>query len=67
MLVDNGFGEGAVVSLDRAIRVFMVMALLLAMGTFARFYLVSWVGERVSADLRRAVLQPCDRIASRFL
>jgi ATP-binding cassette subfamily B protein len=27
----------------------------MAFGTFARFYLVSWLGERVVADLRKAV------------
>ena len=55
ILVDQGFGDGAAAGLDQAIVVFIAMALLLAMGTFARFYLVSWIGERVSADLRRAV------------
>ncbi len=55
MLVDQGFGEGAAAGLDQAIVVFMVMIVLLALGTFARFYLVSWIGERVSADLRREV------------
>ncbi len=55
MLVDKGFGEGAEAGLDQTIVIFMGMALLLAVGTFARFYLVSWIGERVSADLRREV------------
>ncbi len=31
------------------------MVVLLAAGTFTRFYFVSWIGERVSADLRKAV------------
>lgn len=55
MLVDQGFGAGAAASLDQTIVIFMVMVVFLAIGTFARFYLVSWVGERVSADLRREV------------
>ncbi len=55
MLIDRGFGEGAAAGLDQAIIVFMVLVLLLAIGTFTRFYLVSWIGERVSADLRRKV------------
>ena len=25
------------------------------MGTFSRFYLMSWIGERVSNDIRKAV------------
>lgn len=55
MLVDQGFGAGAAASLDQTIVIFMAMVVFLAIGTFARFYLVSWVGERVSADLRREV------------
>jgi ATP-binding cassette subfamily B protein len=55
LLVDQGFGEGAAAGLDQAIVIFMVMVCFLAVGTFARFYLVSWIGERVSADIRREV------------
>ena len=33
----------------------MVLVVLLALGTFTRFFLVSWIGERVCADLRKAV------------
>ncbi len=55
LLIDQGFGEAAATGLDEAIGIFMAMVVLLAIGTFARFYLVSWIGERVSADLRRAV------------
>lgn len=55
LLIDQGFGEAAATGLDEAIGIFMAMVVMLAIGTFARFYLVSWIGERVSADLRRAV------------
>jgi ATP-binding cassette subfamily B protein len=55
LLVDNGFGDASGAGLDRALVVFMALVLALAVGTFARFYLVSWIGERVSADLRQAV------------
>jgi ATP-binding cassette subfamily B protein len=55
ILVDRGFGEGAGAGLNQAILVFYGIVGLLAIGTFIRFYLVSWIGERVSADLRREV------------
>lgn len=55
LMIDRGFGEGAGAGLDQTIIIFMFMVLLLSIGTFARFYLVSWIGERVSADLRREV------------
>lgn len=55
LLIDQGFGEGAGESLDQAIIICFGMVILMAVGTFARFYMVSWVGERVSADIRRKV------------
>ncbi|WP_372864523.1 ABC transporter transmembrane domain-containing protein [Spongiibacter sp.] len=56
MLVDQGFSSHAnEAALNQALLLFFAMVLLLAAGTFIRFYLVSWIGERVSADLRKAV------------
>ncbi|MEE4361614.1 MAG: ABC transporter transmembrane domain-containing protein [Pseudomonadales bacterium] len=55
LLIDEGFTNGSPELLIRSIGVFAVMVLALALGTFVRFYLVSWVGERVCADIRRAV------------
>ncbi len=55
ILIDQGFGEGAASNLDQVIMIFMGLVVLLAFGTFARFFLVSWIGERVSADIRREV------------
>ena len=55
LLIDEGFSNGSPELLVRSLLVFSGMVLALALGTFVRFYLVSWVGERVSADLRRAV------------
>ena len=54
-LIDQGFGEGDPAVLNKAVLVLFGVALLLALGTAGRFYLVSWVGERVVADMRRAV------------
>jgi ATP-binding cassette subfamily B protein len=55
LLIDEGFSNGTEAMLVRSIGIFAVMVVLLAIGTFIRFYPVSWVGERVAADLRRAV------------
>src|SRR5436190_10198706 len=54
-LVDEGFKSGDVATLDRAVLLLIVVVVLLAGSTFCRFYLVSWIGERVVADIRRAV------------
>jgi len=55
IIVDSGFVAGSSQSLGLAISGFLVVAILQAVGTFARFYCVSWLGERVTADIRRAV------------
>lgn len=55
IIVDSGFVEGSTESLNTAIVGFCLVALLQAVGTFARFYWVSWLGERVTADIRKAV------------
>ncbi len=55
VIVDSGFVAGSSQSLGLAIAGFMVVAVLQAVGTFARFYCVSWLGERVTADIRTAV------------
>jgi ATP-binding cassette subfamily B protein len=54
-LIDQGFGEADPSVLNKAVLVLFGVAVLLAGGTAARFYLVSWIGERVVADMRRAV------------
>ncbi|MFT4886074.1 MAG: ATP-binding cassette subfamily B protein [Pseudohongiellaceae bacterium] len=55
IIVDQGFVASSTASLNQAIVGFMVIAFLQALGTFARFYWVSWLGERVTADIRKAV------------
>ncbi|HEK1686418.1 TPA: ATP-binding cassette domain-containing protein [Pseudomonas putida] len=55
LLVDQGFMTGSAHQLNQTIALFMVLVLALAVGTFSRFYLVSWIGERCVADIRRAV------------
>ena len=55
IIVDQGFVAASAIMLNQAIIGFLVIALLQAIGTFARFYWVSWLGERVTADLRKAV------------
>lgn len=55
IIVDQGFVASSTASLNQAILGFLVVAVLQAIGTFARFYWVSWLGERVTADMRKAV------------
>ncbi|MCP8631783.1 ABC transporter transmembrane domain-containing protein [Pseudomonas mosselii] len=55
LLVDQGFMTGSAHQLNQTIGLFLLLVMALAVGTFARFYLVSWIGERCVADIRRAV------------
>ncbi len=55
LMVDQGFLTRSQTLLNETIGLFMLMILALAAGTFSRFYLVSWIGERVVADLRKQV------------
>ncbi len=54
-LVDEGFSGGNEALLDQAVLVLFGVVILLALAIYARFYLVSWLGERVVADIRRRV------------
>ena len=54
VLIDQGFA-GDSGDLKAAIGLLLAIAAAIAVGTFLRFYLVSWLGERVSADIRKAV------------
>ena len=55
IIVDQGFVASSTASLSQAIVGFIIVAILQALGTFARFYWVTWLGERVTADLRKEV------------
>lgn len=55
LLVDQGFMTRSAHQLNQTIGLFLVLVVALAIGTFSRFYLVSWIGERCVADIRRAV------------
>jgi len=55
LLIDQGFDSADPSRLNQAMLVLAVITLLMAAGTFTRFYLVSWLGERVSNDVRLAV------------
>jgi len=52
-LIDRGFAQGRPDVLDYALASLLVVAAVLALASGARFYLVSWLGERVVGDLRR--------------
>ncbi len=54
-LIDEGFANGAPEALDNALLVLIGLAVVIAGASFTRLYQVVWIGERVVADMRRAV------------
>ncbi|MDF1794240.1 MAG: ABC transporter transmembrane domain-containing protein [Thalassobaculaceae bacterium] len=55
ILVDDGFAGGDPGQLDQALAALIGLAVVMSVGTYSRFYLVSWLGERIVADLRNAI------------
>ncbi|MEO7493701.1 MAG: ABC transporter transmembrane domain-containing protein [Massilia sp.] len=58
-MIDLGFGASAgarsITHVDATFLALFGVATVLALATAARFYTVSWLGERVTADIRSAV------------
>jgi ATP-binding cassette, subfamily B, bacterial len=54
-VIDAGFSRADSAALDTALFALLAIVCVLAAATYTRFYSVSWIGERVSADIRRAV------------
>src|SRR5262245_66218980 len=54
-LIDRGFAQGRPDILNYALASLIVVAVVLAIASGARFYLVSWLGERVVGVLGRGL------------
>jgi ATP-binding cassette, subfamily B, bacterial len=52
-LIDRGFAQGRPDILNYALASLLAVAAVLAIASGARFYLVSWLGERVVGNLRK--------------
>ncbi|WP_421839640.1 ABC transporter transmembrane domain-containing protein [Novosphingobium sp.] len=55
-IIDKAFGKGAnAETINGSFRWLLVVVVILGLGTAVRFYYVSWLGERVVADIRLKV------------
>ncbi len=54
-VVDHGLSSGSESALNQALLLFLVVITVMAASVAARVYLVTWIGERVVADIRKAV------------
>jgi ATP-binding cassette subfamily B protein len=57
LLIDKGFQASTKEELSSRIIIFFIIGVGISIGTFFRHYLVSWIGEKVSADIRETVFQ----------
>ena len=55
LVIDHGFTAGDPALLDQALLATLVVVSILAIASALRYYLVTWVGERLAADLRARV------------
>jgi ATP-binding cassette subfamily B protein len=65
-LIDRGFAASDAATIDRYFAIFVVVAALFGIFAALRFYLVTWLGERVVADIRDAVYRRVIRLDPAF-
>jgi ATP-binding cassette, subfamily B, bacterial len=65
-MVDFGFSGRDGIFIDRYFGMLIVVGLVLAMASAARFYTVNWLGERVVADLRADAFRHLTRLGPAF-
>ena len=63
LIIDHGFAGG---DIDRWFEYLLMLVAVMAIATATRFYFVSWIGERVVADIRLAVHRNLLRLAPGF-
>jgi ATP-binding cassette subfamily B protein len=67
VIIDRAFGAHAdVAQINSAFRYLMMIVVVLGLASAVRFYFVSWLGERVVADLRRRVQDNLLRLSPGF-
>ncbi|MCB2073021.1 MAG: ATP-binding cassette domain-containing protein [Novosphingobium sp.] len=67
VIIDKAFGANAdVATIDESFRYLLMIVVVLGLATAVRFYFVSWLGERVVADLRLRVQENLLRLSPSF-
>ncbi|HET9397493.1 MAG TPA: ABC transporter transmembrane domain-containing protein, partial [Sphingomicrobium sp.] len=68
LIIDRGFSasSGQTGDISRWFQYLLFLVILMALATAIRFYFVSWLGERVVADIRLAVHRNLLRLAPGF-
>jgi ATP-binding cassette subfamily B protein len=66
VVIDRGFAASDGSELDRALFAVLAVIAVMSVATYVRFYNVSWIGERVTADLRQRVFNHLLTLAPGF-
>jgi ATP-binding cassette subfamily B protein len=53
LMIDEGFSSQSTLGLANALSVVGLIIVAMSIGAYFRFYMVSWLGERVVADIRK--------------
>jgi ATP-binding cassette subfamily B protein len=64
LIIDRGFSGGG--NISRWFEYLLLLVIIMALASTVRFYFVSWMGERVVADIRLAVHRNLLRLAPGF-
>ena len=65
-IIDRGFGPGNAEQVGSSFQYLLMIVAVLALATAVRFYFVSWLGERVVADVRTEVQSHLLTLTPRF-
>ena len=65
-VIDRGFADGSLEAINQYFGAFLVVAVVFGGFAALRFYLVTWLGERVVADIREAVFDRVIRMDPTF-
>lgn len=55
VVVDSGLNTGSALALNHSLLLFLIVVVFMAGAVMVRSYLLNWIGERVVADIRKAV------------
>ena len=65
-VVDEGLNNDSAEALNHALLMFLLVVTVMTLAVAARVYLVTWIGERVVADVRKAVFAQVIRLEPAF-
>lgn len=65
-IIDEGFFNDNADAIDKYFFIFLAIVAVMAVSTALRFYFVTWLGERVVADIRSAIYQRLITLSPQF-